>query len=138
MNEKNWNSNTRTWIISTFVPSRIISDAKNIFRLELISWDYSFLLEISMNHDQFIHNQNRDILTLSKGGWHTIKETASLQFRTSCITWSRGARFTSSPLIWRIWSPGINLLTLGPPLVTNLQIDQMIHNIISKEFWIAN
>ena len=54
-----------------------------------------------------------------------MRETASLQFRTSCITWSRGARLTSSPLIWRIWSPGINLLTLGPPLVTNLE-----HNIL--------
>ena len=64
-------------------------------------------------------------LTLSKGGWHTMRETASLQFRTSCITWSRGARLTSSPFIWRIWSPGINLLTLGPPLVTNLE-----HNIL--------
>ena len=54
-----------------------------------------------------------------------MRETASLQFRTSCITWSRGARLTSSPFIWRIWSPGINLLTLGPPLVTNLE-----HNIL--------
>ena len=54
-----------------------------------------------------------------------MRETASLQFRTSCITWSRGARLTSSPFIWRIWSPGINLLTLGPPLVTNLG-----HNIL--------
>ena len=45
----------------------------------------------------------------------------SLQFLTSCMTWSRGAILTSSPLICRIWSPGINLFTLGPPLVTNLE-----------------
>ena len=61
------------------------------------------------------------MLTLSKGGWHTTRDTCSLQLRTSCITWSLGAFFTSSPLIWRIWSPGFNLWTLGPPLVTNLK-----------------
>ena len=63
----------------------------------------------------------KEWLTLSKGGWHTTKETVSRQFRTSCITWSLGALLTSSPLICRIWSPGRNLLTLGPPLVTNLK-----------------
>ena len=30
---------------------------------------------------------------------------------------------TSSPLIERIWSPGISLSTLGPPPVTNLNGD---------------
>ena len=31
------------------------------------------------------------LLTLSRGGWHTTRLTVSRQFRTSWITWSRGA-----------------------------------------------
>ena len=82
---------------------------------------------------------------MSRGGWHTTRLTVSRQFRTSWITWSRGALSrkyldtiteniwdgknivscqqylaTSSPLMERIWSPGMSLSTLGPPPVTNL------------------
>ena len=66
---------------------------------------------------------------MSRGGWQTIRVTVSLQFLTSCMTWSLGAFLTSSPLMVRIWSPGINLFTLGPPLVTNLKKKQKFHYV---------
>lgn len=59
-------------------------------------------------------------LTLSRGGCVTVSWTRSLHDLTNWITWSRGAFFTSSPLIMRIWSPGSSFSTLGPPSVTNL------------------
>jgi hypothetical protein len=39
-------------------------------------------------------------------GWHTTISTLLSQLRTSWMTWSRGASFTSSPLTAKIWSPG--------------------------------
>ena len=66
---------------------------------------------------------------MSRGGWQTIRVTVSLQFLTSCMTWSLGAFLTSSPLMVRIWSPGISLFTLGPPLVTNLKKKQKFHYV---------
>ena len=66
------------------------------------------------------------LLTLSRGGWHTTRLTLSRQFLTSCITWSLGALATSSPLMLRIWSPGMSLSTLGPPPVTNLTIIELL------------
>ena len=42
------------------------------------------------------------------GGWHTTKFTVFMHARTSEITCSRGACFTSSPFTDRIWSPGSN------------------------------
>lgn len=55
-------------------------------------------------------------------GWQTSNETCVSQARTSCMTWSRGASLTSSPLTASIWSPGCNLPMLGPPSVTKRTI----------------